>query len=147
MTVLGIGKIMLDNYDVWNYPHLHVVLYKEDHTDLVSAFCIEAGVDAYARDDTSAFKSLVSDTIGFLKSMDKEALFDHLEFIAESTANDHFWRDYRIAETSLAKIGNDIGTKTLESLKSEIENLRRELSKETNSNIAELTFNPIAYAA
>lgn len=133
-TAVGIGKIIIDNNEEgWNFPHFHIVLLKEDSE--YTAFCLELGVDGYSSvSGKDAFENAVTRSVKLLDRFNKNELFDHLHLTAKNDANDIFWKEYRIIETTLAEHGKDLGATSIEELKTEIETLRRQLNRDKANN-------------
>lgn len=132
MNTIGIGKIVVDNTKPgWNYPHFHVILFKENGDNSFYAYCMELGIDAFSEDSAkTAFSEIAANILDAINQYDnKDSLFGCLLDIAQSDHNDVFWKEYRIAETELAQCAGDLGSGLIDDLKKEIEQLRRSLNQ------------------
>ncbi len=112
MNTIGIGKVVVDNTKPgWNYPHFHVILFKENGDNSFYAYCMELGIDAFSEDSAkAAFSEIAANVLDDINQYaNEDSLFKCLLDIARSDHNDVFWKEYRIAETELAQYGEDLG--------------------------------------
>ncbi len=146
MNTIGIGKLVLDNTDsTWNYPHFHVLVFQESEEDVYYSYCMELGIDAFSADSaTDSFYKIVKNVLEISMKYDSvNSLFESLLDIAGSDYNDAFWKEYRIAETRLARVANDLGSGLIGDLKNEIERLRKELNKTSTQRISNMGFHSL----
>ena len=128
----GIGKIIYDEIDLeWNFPHFHFIVFNDNSSDDIYAFCMELGVEGFGSNNKEAVKALIhacNKLLGrLLEDGTKDRLFQHLNVLAEGTHSDHFWEMYRKTEISLASEAGDLGNALLQHIRQEMnEHIRKE---------------------
>ncbi len=121
LVFTAIGKVVVRTVNDWNIPHLHFAI-NEASDGIFEAVCIELSEFASGKTIDEAVKNITLHLLNFLSENIKSA--DDIDQIIEKINTndmDEYWREYRVIDANLAKVGNNIHSCLERDLRNEIE--------------------------
>ena len=129
---IGVGKIVLKNFDNENYniPHLHCIINKsEDGFEVIN---LEFGLSTFSTDTAEAVAALARMLIEYIQRTVSTMGFKTLIDVVSRDSMNDFWTEYRKIEFSFAETKEDVGHQVIDKIKKEaLEEFKRQYGIET----------------
>ncbi len=130
----AIGKITFKTAGRWSIPHLHFMINQADD-GVYEAICIELQHFNSGKTIEESVKNMALHLLDFLSNnIQNESDIDKLIDCVDTNDMDDYWKQYRVIDFNLAKLGKDINSSLEEKLKKDIE---KEYAKKYQEKIKE----------
>ena len=134
----AIGKIVLKNNSEWNIPHLHFMV-NEAEDGIYEAVCLELSFFNSGKSIKEAISDLIKNILSYFNENIKSSP-DINKLIGDINTNtmDMYWKQYRVFDYQLAKVGADINHKLEEQIRKEVETYCENKMKEYKNEVKKL---------